>query len=162
MKKMLIFVLFLISAPSMAQLDIEDEMFQNLNRAISNLGERTEYCRNIAFENKPSESMISYLKGKPDSFFLSLAYLDFLAMEKCTLEQKKDLAYVLLSVKHNTARETTINLIKSTEKLTFSSDYSQKVKFESLDKESKEFLLSSEFFSVPFDILELFEQITEE
>lgn len=83
-------------------------------------------------------------------------------MEKCTLEQKKDLAYVLLSVKHNTARETTINLIKSTEKLTFSSDYSQKVKFESLDKESKEFLLSSEFFSVPFDILELFEQITEE
>ncbi|GHZ26260.1 hypothetical protein VCSRO123_3526 [Vibrio cholerae] len=75
---------------------------------------------------------------------------------------KKDLAYILLSIKNKSVRESTISLIESTEKLTFSSDYSQKAKFESLDKESKEFLLSSEFFSVPFDILELFEQVAEE
>ncbi|EGR2798336.1 hypothetical protein BOO29_18835 [Vibrio navarrensis] len=162
MKSVLIFIFFLVSAPSLAKVDAEDEMFSILNEAISNLGERIEYCRNVAAENKPSKSTILYLRGKPESFFSSLAYLDYLAMEKCTLEEKKDLAYILLSIKNKSVRESTISLIESTEKLTFSSDYSQKAKFESLDKESKEFLLSSEFFSVPFDILELFEQVAEE
>ncbi len=162
MKIMLAFVLFLISTSSMAKVDIESEMFFSLNNSISALGERIEYCRKLSSKNKPSESIILYLKEKPTSLLATLPYLNYLAMEKCTLDQKKDLAYELLYVKHNSHRETTINLIKSTEKLTFSSDYSQKVKFESLDQETKEFLLSSKFFSVPFDILELIEQVTEE
>ncbi len=162
MKILLAFVLFLISTPSMAKVDIEGEMYFDLNNSISILGERIEYCRKLASKNKPSKNIISYLKEKPDSLLPSLPYLNYLAMEKCTLEQKKNLAYVLLYVKNNSLKETTINLVKSTEKLTFSSDQSQKVNFDSLDKESKEFLLSSEFFSVPFDVLELIEKVAEE
>ncbi len=151
----------LMFLPFYAKADIEDQMYSDLNLSISTLGKKIEHCRKIALENKPSESTISYLKDKPDSFFSILPYVNHLAMEKCTLEQKKNLAYVLLYVKNNSSRKITISLIKSTEKLAFSVDHSQKVNFESLDPESKAFILSNDFFSKPFDVLGLFEKVAE-
>ncbi|EHU9448055.1 TPA: hypothetical protein RQK21_002205 [Vibrio vulnificus] len=162
MRNVLFLGFLLMFLPFFAKADIEEQMYSDLNLSISTLGEKIEHCRKIALENKPSESTISYLKDKSDSFFSILPYVNYLAMEKCTLEQKKNLAYVLLYVKSNSSRETTINLIKSTEKLTFSVDHSQKVNFESLDQESKAFILSNDFFSKPFDVLGLFEKVTEE
>ncbi|HFQ5122585.1 TPA: hypothetical protein ACGUVZ_004875 [Vibrio vulnificus] len=161
MRNVLFLGFLLIFLPFFAKADIEDQMYSDLNVSISNLGERIEHCRKLALENKPSERTISYLKDKPDSFLSILPYVNHLAMEKCTLEQKKNLAYVLLYVKNNSSREITISLIKSTEKLAFSVDHSQKVNFESLDPESKAFILSNDFFSKPFDVLGLFEKVAE-
>ncbi|MGL0822954.1 hypothetical protein [Vibrio vulnificus] len=112
MRNVLFLGFLLMFLPFYAKADIEDQMYSDLNLSISTLGEKIEHCRKIALENKPSESTISYLKDKPDSFFSILPYVNYLAMEKCTLEQKKNLAYVLLYVKSNSSRETTINLIK--------------------------------------------------
>ncbi|WNO60238.1 hypothetical protein [Rheinheimera sp. MMS21-TC3] len=157
MNKLLILILIFLPTFSYANASIEEKLFVEVNDAIFILGQRVKVCKEIESQNKPNNKTIEFVKNRLEKLAPILAYLNYLAIERCSFSEKTNLAYSLLIAKNNTQRLTTLELIKATEKLNFVLDKASQSRFDALNPELKEYLLKSAFFSKPFNVLELYE-----
>ncbi|MGY0615882.1 hypothetical protein [Vibrio sp. FJH11] len=161
MSKILTLFLFFLPMFSYANTSVEDKLFEDLNNAIIALGERITVCKESANTNNPDEETLKFAKQRVNELTPVLSHLNYLAFERCTLNEKRELAYRLLNAKNNARRHSTQELIKATEKITFSINTTSQSQFDSLDSDTKEFLENSDFFSKPFDVLGFYEKVAD-
>ncbi|WP_199458714.1 hypothetical protein [Vibrio owensii] len=161
MRIALTFFLIVFSIVSNAGQSVEDKLFTDLNNSIDALGSRIAVCSKISTKNKPDEETLKFAKKKLDELTPVLAHINYLAIERCSFSEKKELAYSMLIAKNNAKRQSTLELVEATEQMTFSFNTESQAKFDALSGEIKTFLTNSSFFSKPFDVLAFYETVAD-
>ena len=161
MRIALTFFLMVFSIISNAGQSVEDKLFTDLNNAIDALGSRIAICSKNSTKNKPDEETLKFVKKKLDELTPVLAHINYLAIERCSFSEKKELAYSMVIAKNNAKRQSTLELVEATEKLTFSFNTESQAKFDALSGDTKTFLTKSSFFSKPFDVLVFYETVAD-
>lgn len=161
MNVVLMFSLMLFSTFTYAIGNLEERLFNDLNSSIVALGERITFCKESSLGNKPDTDTLIFAKQRLNELTPVLAHLNYMAIENCSFNEKKELAYNLLIAKNNSKRHSTLELVKATEIMTFSFNTESQIKFDNLNSETKKFLINSEFFSKPFDVLGFYEIVVD-
>ncbi|KIP65480.1 hypothetical protein SN10_25485 [Vibrio harveyi] len=161
MRIALTFFLMVFSIFSNAGQSVEDKLFADLNNSIDALGSRIAVCSKISTKNKPDEDTLKFAKQRLEELTPVLAHINYLAIERCSFSEKKELAYSILIAKNNAKRQSTLELIEATEKMTFPFNTESQAKFDALSGEIKTFLINSSFFSKPFDVLVFYELVAD-
>ncbi|WP_045411416.1 hypothetical protein [Vibrio owensii] len=161
MRIALTFVLIVFSNFSNASQSVEDKLFTDLNNSIDALGSRIAVCSKISTKNKPDEDTLKFAKQRLEELTPVLAHINYLAIERCSFSEKKELAYNMVIAKNNAKRQSTLELVEVTEKLTFSFNTESQAKFDALSGDTKTFLTKSSFFSKPFDVLAFYETVAD-
>ncbi|MET2849021.1 hypothetical protein ABXV23_20015 [Vibrio owensii] len=161
MRIALTFFLIVFSIISNAGQSVEDKLFTDLNNSIDALGSRIAVCSKISTKNKPDEETLKFAKKKLDELTPVLAHINYLAIERCSFSEKKELAYSMLIAKNNAKRQSTLELVEATEQMTFPFNTESQAKFDALSGEIKTFLTNSSFFSKPFDVLAFYETVAD-
>lgn len=161
MRIALTFFLIVFSINSNAGQSVEDKLFTDLNNSIDALGSRIAVCSKISTKNKPDEETLKFANKKLDELTPVLAHINYLAIERCSFNEKKELAYSMLIAKNNAKRQSTLELVEATEKMTFPFNTESQAKFDALSGEIKTFLTNSSFFSKPFDVLAFYETVAD-
>ncbi|NDJ79952.1 hypothetical protein GXP65_02880 [Vibrio campbellii] len=161
MRIALTFFLMVFSIISNADQSVEDKLFTDLNNSIDALGSRIAVCSKISTKNKPDEETLKFAKQRLKELTPVLAHINYLAIERCSFSEKKELAYSMLIAKNNAKRQSTLELVKATEKMTFPFNTESQAKFDALSGEIKTFLTNSSFFSKPFDVLAFYESVAD-
>ncbi|WP_425668725.1 hypothetical protein ACPSL3_09740 [Vibrio owensii] len=161
MRIALTFFLIVFSIISNAGQSVEDKLFTDLNNSIDALGSRIAVCSKISTKNKPDEETLKFAKKKLDELTPVLAHINYLAIERCSFSEKKELAYSMLIAKNNAKRQSTLELVEATEKMIFPFNTESQAKFDALSGEIKTFLTNSSFFSKPFDVLAFYETVAD-
>ncbi len=159
----IVFTLFVIvfSTLSNAGQSVEDKLLTDLNSSIEVLGSRITVCNEISTENIPDQDTLKFAKQRLEELTPVLAHISYLAIERCSIHEKKALAYSMLVAKNNAKRQSTLGLVEATEKMTFSFNTESQTKFDALDGDIKMFLKNSSFFSKPFDVLAFYESVAD-
>lgn len=140
---------------------VEDELFKNLNSSIIALGTRIAVCNEISTKNKADQDTLKFAKQRLEELTPVLAHINYLAIERCSFNEKKELAYSLLVAKNNAKRQSTLELVEATEKMTFQFNTESQAKFDALGGDIKAFVTNSSFFIKPFDVLAFYESVAD-
>ncbi len=159
----IVFTLFVMvfSTLSNAGQSVEDKLLTDLNSSIEALGSRIAVCNEISTENNPDQDTLKFAKQRLEELTPVLAHINYLAIERCSINEKKALAYSMLVAKNNAKRQSTLGLVEATEKMTFPFNTESQAKFDALDGDIKTFLKNSSFFSKPFDVLAFYESVAD-
>ncbi|WP_394143743.1 hypothetical protein [Vibrio atypicus] len=157
MRIVLLSTVLLLSTPVFANQGVEAQLYTNLNSAIVSLGDKIKECEEGAKSNNPDATTIKLVRENLEQLAPLLSHVNDLAEERCSLNERKELAYQILLAKNNSKRQSTLELIQSVEQLTFEQDVEMKNRFKALSSIVKKQLLQNPFFSKPFNVLELYE-----
>lgn len=137
----------------------DDFYFEYLNDKVTEYSNKILICDSKKVTPKLSEGEINILKRIVSERPLILAYLSTSSYNKCLQPERGELAEALLSYQYLELPIYTRNLAKSTEKLTFTTDYDNLKSYESLSKNDKKIIDSITVLQQPFNELEVFENI---
>lgn len=161
MKTALLLLVLICSTYSNAGQSVEDKLFTDLNRSIAALGARIAACTEGSERNKPDNNTLEFAQKNLEELTPVLAHINNLAIERCSLNEKKELAYRMLITKNSTRRQSTLKLIQATEKMAFSLSLESQAKLDALSNETKTYLTNSHFFTKPFDVVALYESLSD-
>ncbi|MGR5150179.1 hypothetical protein ACQKP8_26985 [Photobacterium alginatilyticum] len=137
----------------------DDFYFRHLNDKVTEYSKKIVTCDNKKVTPKLSKSETNVLKRIISERPLILAYLSTSSFNKCLQPERGELAEVLLSYQYLELPSYTVKLAKSTEKLTFTTDFDNLKSYESLSNNDKKTIDSIVVLQQPFNELEVFEHI---
>lgn len=154
--KILLSLLFFIPITGLAQ---ENILFHKLQNAINDYSVKIDLCNTSRNENDLSIVGIKEIKDIVMQNPRVLSYLSEKAYNICLQPERGSLAEAILYAKTKDKTSTTFILAESTRKLSFLPDLSDQKIFNELTAAQQKKLLSIEKLKVPFDALQLMDQI---
>ncbi|MEE1675092.1 hypothetical protein SNR37_000414 [Agarivorans aestuarii] len=153
--KILLFIF--ISTISFISSGNESFLFEKLQLQISKYSSKLEQCQAQRALPQLNGESIAKLKPIIEESPLALSYLSNKATNECLQPERSELAESILAALSDAKNKSTLELAKSTGKLTFGGEAESEKVFFSLPIHEQKLLLEEPSLQVPFARLETFE-----